>query len=467
LTGNIFFCDRYNHCIRKISAAGTISTIAGNGTAGFSGDGGPATAALLNVPVGLAINAAGDLFFCESANNRVRKITAAGTISTIGGNGTMGYTGDGGAATAASLSNPAGIGVDLAGNIFIGDNGNNAVRKINSTGTISTVAGTGSAGFSGDGGPATSAQLNMPQGVSVYGGNIYICDVINNRVRMLNIGNIAPYFIGGNNQALTVCVNGLVPLVPINSLLAVLDSDAGQTETWSLLTPPAHGVAVVSYSVTSTGSTLTPVGLTYTPASGYFGTDLFRVIISDGIATDTTSINVTISPYPDAGAISGTDSVCPGNSVFLSETVTGGIWSTSNPSISTVNSSGKATGIAPGYDTVIYTVINSCGIVSAIFPFKIRSYAACHTGVKNILNTNNRLHVYPNPNDGVFKVAVYSDKVEPATIVITDLLGGKIKEFTANTNETTDISLNLPNGLYILTAVTSSDKWVTKICITR
>jgi hypothetical protein len=140
-----------------------IITLAGNGTAGFSGDGGPATGALLNAPTDVAVDASGDVFIGDSFNNRIRKVTPAGTISTIAGNGTGGFSGDGGPATSAQLNFPEGVAVDAGGDVFIADTGNQRVRKVTPGGTIGTVAGTGTAGFSGDGGPATSAQLTSPQ----------------------------------------------------------------------------------------------------------------------------------------------------------------------------------------------------------------------------------------------------------------------------------------------------------------
>jgi hypothetical protein len=345
-SGNVYFSDRYNHRVRRVSAAGIITTIAGVGTAGYSGDGGPASAAQLNQPVGLTRDASGNLYFADYINNCIRKISTSGIITTVVGSGAGGYSGDGGPATLAKLNNPAGVAIDVSGNIYVGDYFNNAVRKIDASGIITTMAGNGTPGFSGDGGPATAAEIYMPQGVSVDGtGNIYICDALNFRIRMINVVNNAPFFIGGHVQDLVFCVSETTPSVPINSLLAVEDANAGQTETWSVLTPPSHGIVVASYSTVSTGSTLTPTGLIYTPTSGYTGPDMFQVIITDGIAFDTTTINVTVDPVLNAGTILGLDSVCPGATVSLSETAPAGIWSTSNTTISTVNSTGLVSGI--------------------------------------------------------------------------------------------------------------------------
>ena len=190
-SGNVVIADRYNNRIRKL-AAGAISTIAGNGSYNFFGDGGPATSAALGLSMGvngMALDATGNLYFVDSLNNRVRKVTPTGTISTVAGNGTSGYNGDGITATAAQLNVPTGVAVDAAGTIYIADSGNNRIRTV-SSGTISTIAGS-AAGFSGDTGPASSALLNNPQGVAVdANGNIYIGDTLNHRIRVISNGNI-------------------------------------------------------------------------------------------------------------------------------------------------------------------------------------------------------------------------------------------------------------------------------------
>jgi sugar lactone lactonase YvrE len=202
--GNMYIADYYNNRIRKVTAStGVISTVAGNGTAGFSGDGGAATSAEINGPGDIAVDSAGNIYISDLNNNRVRKVTAStGVISTVAGNGTKGFTGDGGAATSAEIG-PNGVGVDTAGNLYMADELNNRIRKVTaSTGIISTVAGNGTAGFTGDGGAATSAELNVPDGVLVdSAGNIYISDHNNERIRKVTASTGKISTIAGNGTA--------------------------------------------------------------------------------------------------------------------------------------------------------------------------------------------------------------------------------------------------------------------------
>jgi sugar lactone lactonase YvrE len=195
--GNFYIADEGNARIRKVNVAGVITTVAGNGTVGFSGDGGPATSASLNVPRQLALDAAGNLYVADALNNRIRMITPAGIITTVAGNGTAGYSGDGGPAPAAALSFPTGVAVDAAGNLYIADYGNNRARKVAPSGIITTFAGSGS-GIWGDGGPATAARLSGPTAVSVdSSGNLYISVEGDSAVRMVSPAGIITTIIHG------------------------------------------------------------------------------------------------------------------------------------------------------------------------------------------------------------------------------------------------------------------------------
>jgi sugar lactone lactonase YvrE len=161
-SGNVYFTDDANHCVRKISTSGILSTIAGSGTSGFSGDGGSATLAKLSSPSGVAVDGSGNIYIADYSNYRVRKVTPAGIITTCAGNGGSGYLGDGGLATTAEMNYVYGIAVDGSGNLYIADADHNVIRKVNTSGIITTVAGSAMGGYSGDGGPATAAKLYEP-----------------------------------------------------------------------------------------------------------------------------------------------------------------------------------------------------------------------------------------------------------------------------------------------------------------
>ncbi len=186
--GNLYISEGFNsHRVRKVTPSGTISTIAGTGSAGFSGDGGPGNLAQLNFPANVAVDGAGNLYIADQSNQRIRKVTPSGTISTVVGTGAFGSGGDGGPASLAQLASPSAVFVDTDGNMYIAEGFTNRIRKVGTSGVISTMAGNGILGFSGDGGPATSASFYGPSGMAVdAGGSLYIVDSSNHRIRRVD-----------------------------------------------------------------------------------------------------------------------------------------------------------------------------------------------------------------------------------------------------------------------------------------
>jgi sugar lactone lactonase YvrE len=186
--GNLYLAETANHVIRKVDTTGIITTIAGTGTQGFSGDAGPSTAAQLDSPQGLALDANQNLYIADTHNHRIRKLSlATGTITTIAGAGSAGFDGDNGPATSAHLNLPTALALDANQNLYIADTQNHRIRKITvATGTITTIAGNGTQGFSGDNSAAISASIDSPTGLAIdTSNNLYLADTHNHRIRKI------------------------------------------------------------------------------------------------------------------------------------------------------------------------------------------------------------------------------------------------------------------------------------------
>jgi sugar lactone lactonase YvrE len=198
----LYVADSANHRIRRVDlASGIITTVAGGATAGPGGDGGPATAAQLQDPKAVYVAQSGDLYIADSGNERIRRVDPSGTISTVAGTGVPGYSGDGGPALAAQFDGPRGLAGDSAGNLYVADDNNHRIRRIEPSGVVTTLAGTGAADSSGDGGPAGAAQLNHPRGVAVDGrGNVFIADSMSHRIRMVDPAGVISTVAGCGRQ---------------------------------------------------------------------------------------------------------------------------------------------------------------------------------------------------------------------------------------------------------------------------
>ena len=199
-SGGYYISDYGAAVVRKVDSSGIITTVAGNGSYGYSGDGSYATNACLSVPVGVALDSIGNLYIADEDNSVVRKVDLNGIITTVVGNGSSGNSGDGGMATNATMVNPSGVCVDAANNLYISDYTAHVIRKVDTNGIITTVAGTGSSGYSGDGGQATNAVLHGPNGISIdSAGNLYFADYFNNVIRKVDTNGYI-WTVAGNGS---------------------------------------------------------------------------------------------------------------------------------------------------------------------------------------------------------------------------------------------------------------------------
>ncbi len=418
--GNIYFTDPGCHVIRKITTSGIISTVAGTGFAGFSGDGGPATAAQLNTVAYVAFDNLGNLIIADNLNHRVRKINSAGVISTIAGTGIAGFSGDGGSATLAQLNQPASIVTDAMGNIYVGEAAGNRFRKINSTGTITTFAGTGIAGYSGDGGPATAANCIISNGCIDHLGKFYFADQIDHRVRIINASGIINNFAGtgiagfsGDGGAATAAKLNGPYLMTVDYAGNFYIADQNNNRIRKIVSSPD---SISGSASLCAGSTIT---LTNVTSGGIWSSSLPGVAtvggstgvvsgVSSGIATISYTVStvcgtlvatkiVTINPFPSAGTITGLSIVGIGSNITLSDTATGGTWSATN-SNATVSSSGVVTGVTAGIDTIYYIKTNVCGSDTAKMIITILNTV----GIDKV--TSESVIIYPNPTKDIVNI---------------------------------------------------------------
>lgn len=302
-SGNLYIADSNNNCIRKISA-GQISTFAGDGFEGFAGDGGPATSAMLDTPLGVAVDAAGNVYIADTNNQRVRLVTAgSGNISTIAGTGAYGFTADG-PALAAALANPSAVAVNSSGTVYIADSDNQRIRTL-SGGQVTTIAGGGVQGFSGDAGSATSASLNEPRAVTPGSSEVLFSDTENNRVRLIDNGNLNT--VGGSSPAgaESLQIAGALTTVYGAGTLTANFSNNGKTASGAVTfydgegtAPLAIGAAPMTANVATISTSALPAGMHYIVAS--YGGDAADNPISSGVFV------YTVTPAPlsaTAGAV--------------------------------------------------------------------------------------------------------------------------------------------------------------------
>ncbi len=405
-SGNVYIADYSVGVVRKVSGSGTITTVAGNGGTGYGGDGGPATAAQLNGPSAIAVDPSGNLYIAQLIDSRVRMVSTAGTISTIAGNGSDGYTGEGMPAVASELAAPAGVAADGNGNVFISMTGDR-VMKVSPDGTMSTIAGTGLPGYSGDGGPAYSALLNIPQGIALdSSGNLYIADSANNAVRMLSVVgsglSVTGVTNGASNRTGTLSPGSIV--VVIGSVLGPAKFTNAQFGTTGEMTTNLAGTRIlfngtpapILYIWATQVSAVVPFGLTGSTA---------QVVVQFG--------NQTAPPVP----------------VTLAPTA---------PALFTANSSGQGQALANNADGTANAAGNPAKAGSTITLF------ATGTG-----------SLSPSPTDGTVLFAPLPETALPVTATI----GGQAATVQSaggisnNVAGSVQIAIQIPAGTASGTAV--------------
>jgi sugar lactone lactonase YvrE len=466
--GNLYIADQGNHCVRKVNSSGVISTFAGSTTALVLGDGGPATAASLNAPSAVAVDAAGNVYIADANDNRVRKVNTTGIISTVAGiGGLAGSLGDNGPATAAELGQPQALAIDSRGYIYIAEVGNNKVRVVNTAGIISTFTGTGAAGSTGDGSPATAAQVNFPSGLAVdTAGNVFIADMGNSKVRevLKSTGHIitfagtgAPGYYGDGGLADTCKLRAPQGLAfdPWGNLYI------GEFSSFCIRRISMSSTIITTVAGTGTmGSTgdngPATAALLSAPRHAVFDT-LGNMYIAD--ANNNKIRKVT--PIPSVLILDNLAPLCVGHTNSLSDAIAGGTWTSSSTTIATIgSSSGIVTGVSAGTASITYKTPTD-------YATSVVTVSTCtsHTEVGSTQSVANKLEIVPNPNSGSFKLLLSSAIDEPALITISNMIGVKIKQVQSFTNAKVDVQLESPAGVYLLTVSTSSGKWSERVTL--
>jgi sugar lactone lactonase YvrE len=396
--GDLFISDGGTR-VRRVSPSGVITTVAGNGTFGFSGDGGPATAAQLNGPFGLAVDGSGDLFITDRDNSRVREVTPSGIITTVAGSGANGFGGDGGPATAAALSGPQGVAVDAAGDLYIDDNFNYRVRRVSPSGVITSVAGSGTTGFSGDGGPATAAALDNPFGQLAVdtAGNLYIADIFNHRVRRVSPSGVITTVAGGGSGGDGGPATGAALDAPdgmaVDAAGDLFIGDRDDPRVREVLDPASRLAITAQPPAAVTAGEAFAVAVTLQdatgdPVSGFVGS--VTLALSPGSPTGATLGGVTTASVdPDNGVATFNDLIInqPGTGYSLTASAAGFTSATTSPF-----NVGGATATQ-----LVVTALNSKSPVTAGQPFTLTVEAQDAFGHRDATYTNETVSARLDP----------------------------------------------------------------------
>ena len=424
--------------------AQVIITVAGTGIAGYSGDGGPATTARISNPWAVFKDLKGNLYIADEFNWRIRKVTPDGIISTFCGSGTFGYTGDSGLAIYAEIGRPFDFVMDLAGNFYFSDVANSCIRKIDTSGVITTIAGTGVAGFNGDGALAVNAQLHGPAGIAFdKKGNLYIDDLLNYRIRKIDTGGIINTIAGtgiagfspdGSKADTSMLYSRINMKIDKYGNLYFEDNyRIRRLDTSGILTTVA-GNGIPGYSGDSILAIEAEIGPSAIASDNsgnlFFADDNSNTIrkVADGIIT-------TIAGNATLGSGYGGD----GGDPLLAKLY--------GPSGIDIDTAGNIYIGDAGNNRVREITLDS--------PSKVNS----------VVGSIAHLSITPNPNQGSFIVQLSAPITEKITIRITDVLGVLVQETKSVTNATININTSLPPGIYFIHAITPSQQCTQKIII--
>lgn len=412
-----------------------ITTVAGTGVAGFSGDDGSAFLAQVKNPSCMASDSLGNVYFTDQYNNRIRRIDRTGIITTIAGSGPTGFNGDNRSALEARLSQPSGMVLDDSLNIYIADAGNHRIRKISAvTGLISTIAGTGVAGFTGDNGSALLARLNTPSSVAIDGkGNVFFSDALNSRIRKVDAnGTITT--ISGNGTFADIGDGGLAKNATINRTAAIAFDHKGNlylVEQYSNIIRKIDTAGIITKFAGKLN------------AAGQGGDG--ELAVNAGM---TAPAAIAFDPNDNAY-------IADCNSYKIRKVDTNGI-------MSTVAGAGSPGHTGDGGDATVARIYSPLGLTLDKYNnlyFAERGNYIRYVFINKILPTDSTsFEIFPNPTKGDFNVILNSKKEEKATIVIYNATGQRIREVYVQTNNLLGMHLDMP-GIYFLSGMSKSGNW--------
>jgi trimeric autotransporter adhesin len=473
-SGNIYIADTWNGRIRMVTkTTGIITTVAGTGMSGYSGDGGLATSATMRYLRGIAVDASGDIYIADSGSNRIRLVTkTTGIITTVAGNGTRGYSGDGSLATSATLTNPYGVAVDASGNIYIADTYNGRIRLVTkTTGIITTVAGNGTRGYSGDGGLATSSTLTNPYGVAVdASGNIYIADSGSNRIRLVTkttgiittVAGDGTYGYSGDGGLATSATMRYLRGIAVDASGNIYIADSGSnrirmvTKTTGVITTVA-GDGTYGYSgdggLATSATMRHPFGVAVDASGNIFFADNFNHRIR--LATKITGVITTVAG-DDASGYSGDGGLA------TSATLT-------NPYGVAVDASGNIY-IADSYNHRIRLVTKTTGIITTAAGDGTRGYSG-DGGLATSATLTYPYGVSVDASGNIYIAESHRIRlVTKITGIITTVAGDDASGYSGDGGLATSATLNSPYGvavdasgnIYIADSVSNRIRLVTK-----